>query len=81
MGISKNISEYDGSKAESVGANEDGSTILSFVDFKESLGGTAGEYSDEQIEHLRITLDKIADATFDKWLQQRNAGVLVPCFS
>jgi len=48
------------------------SLALSFVEFKKSLGTGANRYTDEQIECIRLAFDKIADATFDRWLYQRN---------
>ena len=52
------------------------SSSLSFEDFKRSLGVGANKYTDEQIERIRSVFDKIADATFDKWLLQRNVGTM-----
>lgn len=48
------------------------SCALSFADFKDSLGKTSLQYSDEQIEILRVAFDKIADITFDAWLIRKN---------
>lgn len=52
------------------------SEMLSFVDFKRSLGLEATNYSDEQIDALRVAFDKIADITFDRWLLQKNTGTM-----
>ena len=51
--------------------------MLSLLDFKKSLGPKANTLSEAQIEHLRLMLDRIADATFDQWLEKRSAGVKI----
>ena len=48
-------------------------SALSFDDFKRSLGASAAKYSDAQIDQIRITFDRIADAVFDGWLKRQNA--------
>lgn len=55
-------------------AGLDVSQSLPFEVFKESLGQAANKYSDEQIETMRITFDRIADLAFDAWLNRRNAA-------
>jgi hypothetical protein len=50
------------------------SSVLPFDEFKKSLGMGATKYTDKQINEIRIVFDRIADAAFDKWLEQRNSG-------
>lgn len=45
---------------------------LSFEAFKVSLGATAQELSDEEIEQLRLAFDRIADIAFDRFFFKRN---------
>lgn len=52
----------------------DVSKSISFDDFKKSLGLSANKYTDEQIECMRMTCDKIADLFFDAWLNKINAA-------
>ena len=49
-------------------------TELSFEDFKNSLGPAKDNYSDEEIERMRIVCDKIADIAFNEWLYSRKAA-------
>lgn len=49
---------------------------LTFADFKKSLGDSSNKYSDDEIEVLRITLDKIADHFFSNWLNKKNEPYL-----
>lgn len=50
---------------------------LSFSDFKKSLGLASNNYSDEEIEHIRIMFDKLADQVFDSWIKRINSGTIV----
>ncbi|MEK7113464.1 MAG: hypothetical protein AAB873_01415 [Patescibacteria group bacterium] len=50
------------------------STELSFEEFKKSLGPESSKYTDEQIEQMRITCDRIADLFFDNWLREKNSA-------
>ena len=65
-------------KDEEHGLNDrdksDVSRVLSFEEFKKSLGPSANKYTNEQIENMRIVCDKIADIIFDSWLNKRNAA-------
>jgi hypothetical protein len=54
--------------------NIENSSTLSFNEFKKSLGIGATKYTDKQINEIRLVFDRIADATFDKWLEGRNSG-------
>lgn len=51
----------------------DNSTALSFDDFKKTLGSMAYIYTDDQIKHIWLLFDKMADTLFDRWLKRRNA--------
>lgn len=44
--------------------------MISFEAFKASLGKTADELSDEQIERIRYAFDKIADMAFTQWVKR-----------
>ena len=46
--------------------------MISFEAFKASLGTTADELSDEQIECIRVAFDRMADIAFDHWVQKRD---------
>lgn len=49
--------------------------MISFIDFKKSLGSTAQKMSDEKIEQLRQYQDKLSEAIFEVWLKKRNANL------
>lgn len=49
--------------------------MLTFEEFKKSLGDEANGYTDEQIEHIRDIGYKFADAVFEQWLRKRNTRV------
>jgi hypothetical protein len=49
--------------------------MLSLLEFKKSLGPKSYTLSEEEIEHLRLMFDRIADAAFDQWLEKRNTGM------
>lgn len=46
--------------------------MISFEEFKISLGALANELSDEQIEGVRCAFDKIADIAFDSMRAKKN---------
>lgn len=46
--------------------------MISLKAFKASLGTAADGLSDEQIECIRVALDRIADVAFDRWAQKRD---------
>ena len=48
--------------------------MISFEEFKKILGSYADGKSDEEINNLRILLDKMADIIFDRWLRKLNAN-------
>ena len=43
--------------------------MMDFEEFKKTLGPLANQLSDEEIDNLRILLDKMADLIFDRWLR------------
>ena len=43
---------------------------VSFDDFKKALGISGERYSDEDIEQLRVSFDRMADIFFDTWLKR-----------
>jgi hypothetical protein len=45
---------------------------MEFEEFKKTLGTLAEKLSDEEIDKLRILLDKFADLMFDRWLRKIN---------
>lgn len=47
--------------------------MLTFEEFKKSLGDEAEGVTDAEIEELRIFGYKFADAVFEQWLRKRNA--------
>lgn len=49
--------------------------MISFVDFKKSLGSTAQTMTEDQIEQLRQHQDKLSEAIFEIWLKKRNANL------
>ncbi len=55
---------------------EDTSEMLSLSEFKKALGKSSSNYSDEQIKELRIKFDRIANVAFEKWIQERNSGII-----
>ena len=48
-----------------------------FDEFKEALGPVACDYSDEEIEQIRITFDKLADNVFNNWLKKVNSDIVI----
>jgi hypothetical protein len=48
--------------------------MLTFEEFKKSLGDEADDFTDEQIEHIRVVGYQLADAFFEQWLRKRNAS-------
>lgn len=46
--------------------------MISLAAFKKSLGSTAMQLSDEEIEKLRKLQDQFADVLFDQWLKKKN---------
>ncbi len=49
--------------------------MIPLPEFKKILGQKAEGKTDQEIEVIRDTLDKFADAIFDKWLLKRNADI------
>jgi hypothetical protein len=49
---------------------QESSAILSFERFRRALGQEAEQYTDAQIDRMRLICDKIADAVFDDWLNK-----------
>ena len=47
--------------------------MLTFEEFKKSLGDEADGVTDEQIEELRVIGYQFADAVFEQWLRKRNS--------
>lgn len=45
--------------------------MISFQDFKKSLGSVTLRMTDEQIEQLRQSQDKLAEAIFEIWMRKR----------
>jgi len=45
-------------------------------DFTVALGALTSTLSENQIKCLHYTFERFADATFDRWLEKRNAGLL-----
>ena len=43
--------------------------MMEFEEFKKTLGPLADKLSDEEIDGLRVLLDKFADLMFDRWLR------------
>jgi len=48
------------------------SSMISFEEFKKSLGTFANELSDEEIDNIRHAFNRIADIAFDRWAAQKN---------
>jgi len=48
------------------------SSIISFEEFKKTLGTFANELSDEEIDNIRHAFNRIADIAFDRWAAQKN---------
>ena len=66
--------KYDTTSEQNESEEFSNSTALSFEEFKNSLGPESSKYNDEQIEHMRITCDRIADMFFDSWLREKNSA-------
>ncbi len=49
---------------------------VSFEEFKNTLGKTANDYSDDEIEKIRVLFDCLAEVTFDSWLKKVNSGII-----
>lgn len=45
---------------------------VTFDEFKAALGSAAAKYTDEQINHMRLTCDKLADVLFERWIKEVN---------
>jgi len=50
------------------------SKSIPFDDFKKALGSATNKYTDKQIEQMRLICDKIADLTFDTWLNKKKTA-------
>lgn len=50
--------------------------MLTFDEFKKSLGDEVDGVTDAEIEELRVIGYQFADAVFEQWLRKRNARVL-----
>ena len=48
------------------------SSMISFEEFKKTLGMFANELSDEEIDNIRYAFNQIADIAFDRWVTQKN---------
>ena len=48
------------------------SLMISFEEFKKTLGVFANELSDKEIENIRYAFNRIADIAFDRWVTQKN---------
>ena len=51
----------------------DAVSILSFEEFRKTLGPSVHKYTDVQIDQMRLVFDRLADAVFTNWLRERNA--------
>lgn len=49
---------------------------VSFEAFKESLGAAANDYSDKEIDQIRIIFDEIADRVFNEWIRKMNSDMI-----
>jgi hypothetical protein len=49
---------------------------VSFKEFKTALGKAARDYSDEEIEKIRVLFDRLAEVAFDSWLKKVNSGII-----
>lgn len=58
------IIEFVSAVAESV-------KMISFSEFKASLGSMADSLSDPQIDHIRIVMDGMADIMFNIWKRKK----------
>ena len=48
--------------------------MISLTKFKNVLGDTGQNMTDEEIRSLRDGLDKVADIIFDSWLEKVNSA-------
>ena len=46
---------------------------VSLEEFKIALGSATKNYTEEQMEEMRVRFDKITDLVFDAWLAKRNS--------
>ena len=46
--------------------------MLSPEEFKKALGQAAENYTEQQLDWLRVFCDRFADLFFDAWLRKRN---------
>ncbi len=50
---------------------------VSFDEFKKALGDAVVNYTDTEIERIRIIFDSMADQFFNTWIKQINNGIIV----
>jgi hypothetical protein len=47
--------------------------MIPFLEFKKLLGDTGTILSNEEVESIRDTEERLADILFDSWLRKRNS--------